>query len=68
MLSAADDGLPKIVRSLALTSHALGLTATLDLAEVAGNVATPAEYRKGRPRRKFSEGEPAEADEPLRGE
>lgn len=40
---------PQSVRSLALTSPSLGLTATLDLAEMTGNVATPVEYRKGRP-------------------
>lgn len=40
---------PKIVRSLALTSESLGLTATLDLAEISGQVAVPVEYRKGRP-------------------
>ena len=42
---------PRSVRSLALTSKRLGLTATLDLAEIDGNVAVPVEYRKGRPRR-----------------
>lgn len=39
------------VRGLALTSPTLGLTATLDLAELDGNRAVPIEYRKGRPRR-----------------
>lgn len=38
------------VRSLTLTDQSLGLTATLDLAEIAGNVAVPIEYRRGRPR------------------
>lgn len=42
---------PKAVRSLAVTSESLGLTATLDLAEITGSVAVPVEYRKGRPRR-----------------
>lgn len=42
---------PKTVRSLVLTSDKLGLTATLDLAEVSGNVAVPVEYRKGVPKR-----------------
>ncbi|MGC9260750.1 MAG: CRISPR-associated protein Cas4 [Phycisphaerae bacterium] len=44
-----DPDKPKSVRSLALTSQKLGLTATLDLAEINGNVAVPVEYRKGRP-------------------
>ncbi len=48
--SAADSTQPKAVRSLALTSQKLGLTATLDLAEISGKVAVPVEYRKGRPR------------------
>ncbi|MGI8980464.1 MAG: CRISPR-associated endonuclease Cas4g/Cas1g [Pirellulaceae bacterium] len=41
---------PQPVRSLTLTSTFLGLTATLDLAEIEGKVAVPIEYRKGRPR------------------
>ncbi|MBI3839907.1 MAG: Dna2/Cas4 domain-containing protein, partial [Planctomycetia bacterium] len=50
VLRAAHDGeAPKVVRSLVLTSTTLGLTATLDLAEVDGKVAVPIEYRKGRP-------------------
>jgi len=44
---------PKIVRSLVLTSEALGLTATLDLAEISGQTAVPVEYRKGRAKRVF---------------
>lgn len=44
-------GRPRVVRSLALTSESLGLTATLDLAEISGQVAVPIEYRKGRPKR-----------------
>ena len=39
----------KVLRSLTLTSNRLGLTATLDIAEVQGNIAVPVEYRKGRP-------------------
>jgi CRISPR-associated protein Cas1 len=42
---------PKTVRSLVLTSDKLGLTATLDLAELSGNIAVPVEYRKGAPKR-----------------
>jgi CRISPR-associated protein Cas4 len=45
-----DDDRPRAIRSLTLTSHSLGLTATLDLAEINGRRATPIEYRKGRPR------------------
>ena len=47
----ANPGRPKTVRSLVLTSEALGLTATLDLAEISGGIAVPVEYRKGRPKR-----------------
>ncbi|QOJ00747.1 MAG: CRISPR-associated endonuclease Cas1 [Phycisphaeraceae bacterium] len=51
---APDPDRPRTVRSLALASHTLALTATLDLAEItgqpfAGGVAVPVEYRKGRP-------------------
>lgn len=46
-----DDDCPRVVRSLVLTSEARALTATLDLAELAGDVAVPVEYRKGRPSR-----------------
>ena len=42
--SEADPDRPRIVRSLALTSESLGLTATLDLAEISGQVAVPVEY------------------------
>lgn len=42
---------PRSVRSLALTSERLGLTAKLDLAEISGSMAVPVEYRKGRPMR-----------------
>ena len=45
-----DQDRPKTVRSLTLTDSALGLTATLDLAEINGNQAIPVEYRKGRPK------------------
>jgi CRISPR-associated endonuclease Cas1/CRISPR-associated protein Cas4 len=57
---------PKSVRSLALTSRTLGLTATLDLAEITGNRAVPIEYRKGRPRHAPTDPavEDPEADEP----
>lgn len=48
--SEADPDRPKTVRSLALTSESLGLTATLDLAEISGQTAVPVEYRKGRPK------------------
>ena len=41
---------PKTLRSLVLTSNNLGLTATLDLAEISGQTAVPVEYRKGRPK------------------
>jgi CRISPR-associated protein Cas1 len=50
----ADPERPKTLRSLALTSEALGLTATLDLAEISGRRALPVEYRKGRPRHSAS--------------
>ncbi len=57
---------PKSIRSLALTSQRLGLTATLDLAEINGDQAVPIEYRKGRARRVSSDPaqEDDEADEP----
>lgn len=48
--SEMDIDRPKTVRSLALTSESLGLTATLDLAEFSGQTAVPVEYRKGRPK------------------
>src|ERR1700688_551547 len=44
--AASDANAPKVVRSLTLTSAKLGLTATLDLAEIEGRVVTPVEYRK----------------------
>jgi CRISPR-associated protein Cas1 len=46
-----DSDKPHIARSLTLTSKTLGLTATLDLAQINGQTAVPIEYRKGRPRR-----------------
>jgi CRISPR-associated protein Cas1 len=46
-----NNGRPKTVRSLVLTSEKLGLTATLDLAEISGSSAIPVEYRKGAPKR-----------------
>jgi len=67
---AADDtgdpDRPKAVRSLTLTSKRLGLTATLDLAEIAGMVAVPVEYRKGRPKHNGMPltDDPGESDEP----
>lgn len=51
---------PRSVRSLALTSKRLGLTATLDLAEVDGTRAVPMEYRKGRPKRPDQAVEPTD--------
>ncbi|QYU69214.1 CRISPR-associated endonuclease Cas1 [Leptolyngbya sp. 15MV] len=49
--SDPDPDRPRSIRSLALTSERLGLTATLDLTEIEGTTAVPVEYRKGRPRR-----------------
>lgn len=51
---AEDADRPKQVRSLTLTCPELTLTATLDLAEISGNVAVPVEYRKGRPQRIYT--------------
>lgn len=53
-----DPDRPKSIRSLALTSNSLGLTATLDLTEINGNSAVPIEYRKGKPRRAHANDEP----------
>lgn len=47
----SDPDRPRSVRGLSLTSARLGLTATLDLAEISGMTAVPVEYRKGRPKR-----------------
>ncbi len=58
---------PKSVRKLTLTSKTLGLTATLDIAEISGKVAIPVEYRKGRPKRTTfapPPDDPGEAEEP----
>ncbi|GAB4242621.1 MAG: CRISPR-associated endonuclease Cas1 [Thermoleophilia bacterium] len=52
-----DPNKPRTVRSLALTSERLGLTATLDLAEIEGDTAVPVEYRKGRPKHVYREQE-----------
>jgi CRISPR-associated protein Cas1 len=54
----ADPQRPRSVRSLALTSESLGLTAKLDLAEITGTTAVPIEYRKGAPRRTGGSAEP----------
>lgn len=66
--TADDPDRPRSVRSLALTSERLELTATLDLTEIAGEphrggIAVPVEYRKGRPRHLDLSG--AQADEEL---
>ncbi|MCL6619766.1 CRISPR-associated endonuclease Cas4/Cas1 [Thermomonas hydrothermalis] len=64
--TATDPKHPKAVRSLTLTSKTLGLTATLDLAEIAGQVAIPVEYRKGRSKHIMppSPDDPGQADAP----
>jgi CRISPR-associated protein Cas1 len=65
--TVADADRPKAVRSLALSSKTLGLTATLDLAEISARTATPVEYRKGRPKRTSMApppDDPGEADDP----
>lgn len=65
--SSADPDRPKAIRSLVLTSKMLGLTATLDLAEITGQTAVPVEYRKGRPKRTAlapPPDDPGEVDEP----
>ena len=56
----ADPDRPRSVRSLALTSARLGLTGTLDLAEIEGPTAVPVEYRKGRPKRSGQDTGPAD--------
>jgi CRISPR-associated protein Cas1 len=56
----ADAERPLAVRSLALSSERLGLTGTLDLAEINGTTAVPVEYRKGRPNRTGWVPEPAD--------
>ncbi len=64
--SECDSDRPRAVRSLVLTSERLGLTATLDLAEIEGNRAVPVEYRKGRSKRSGQIVEPLDEmlDEP----
>jgi len=62
--TAQDKDIPKSLRSLTLTSTLYSLTATLDLAKIDGNVATPIEYRKGRPQRKNSSNVPFEGPQP----
>src|SRR5579871_6417521 len=65
--SDPDPARPKTVRSLTLTSKRLGLTATLDLAEISGNTAIPVEYRKGRAKHNgtvASPDDPGESEEP----
>lgn len=62
-----DDNRPRVLRSLVLTSRKLGLTATLDLAEITGPNAVPVEYRKGRPKRvalTLPSDDPGEAEKP----
>lgn len=58
--SDTDPDRPRSVRSLALTSDRLGLTAKLDLAEINGTTAIPVEYRKGRPKRSGEVAEPVD--------
>lgn len=65
--SSSDPDRPKTVRRLTLTSKRLGLTATLDLAEISGNTAIPVEYRKGRAKHNgtvASPDDPGESEEP----
>lgn len=56
----SDPERPRSVRSFALTSERLGLTAKLDLAEINGTTAIPVEYRKGRPDRRGGSAEPVD--------
>jgi len=46
-----DHDRPKVIRRMALSSERLGITATLDLAEISGNDVVPIEYRKGKAKR-----------------
>lgn len=67
--AASDPDRPRSVRSLAFTSEKLGVSATLDLAEIAGEpfqggTAVPVEYRKGRPRLSEFFGEANDETEP----
>lgn len=41
------DAPPKVVRSVSLSSEALGISAKLDLVEAEGTMATPVEYKRG---------------------
>ena len=59
----ADADRPQPIRSLTLTSQSLGLTATLDLAEITGSTAVPIEYRKGRPKRVITADEPGDSEQ-----
>lgn len=56
----ADPECPRSIRSLVMTSERLGVTATIDLAEIDGTNAVPVEYRKGRPKRSGQFVEPAD--------
>ncbi len=58
--SSSEPDLPRTIRSLALTSERLGITGTLDLAEINGQTAIPVEYRKGRPRRSHEPMQPVD--------
>jgi len=60
---AVDENKPKIIRSLTLTDEKLGLTATLDLAEIDGIIAIPVEYRKGKPKRSTMAPPPDDPDD-----
>jgi CRISPR-associated protein Cas1 len=53
----ADTDSPRVERSLTLSDESLGLMAVLDLAEITGTNAVPIEYRKGRPKRPFKNGD-----------
>ena len=55
----ADLDRPRSLRSFVLSSERLGLTATLDLAEITGTTAIPVEYRKGRCNRSWRFDEPS---------
>ena len=61
--SASAGDAPRSVRSLSVTSPALGLTATLDLAAIDGQTAVPIEYRKGAPRRCVVAGDAKDDDD-----
>ncbi len=61
--SDEDPDRPKSIRSLALSSTRLGISAVLDLAEIFGNTATPVEYRKGAPKHLSIAPPPEETEE-----